>query len=256
MTKNPVFAERLKRAEHNVANRLKRRGAATSAPTKAFTDASPYHQRLAQFEAWRESDPYLSLAVLNNNKIGSGATSAAGVGEQNDEQLVRDLHAVKSDLIGKKVLALLRGAEDVHGDVENGGDVVNVFDQRVTSETASSVEQPSRRGSLGAMSLHTTESEESAVAVVKTGEDEDGGLGGEEGNEGGGSVRLSIMDGSLQPSTDTSVTEETSTAMTVSVDERNLSEYEAKLHRYSSKVKMEISERLRKPSGTYVSTLR
>lgn len=38
-----------------------------------------------------------------------------------------------------------------------------------------------------------------------------------------------------------------------SAEERELPEYEAKLHRYSSKARVEIMERLRRPSGVYNS---
>lgn len=243
MKKNPAFAERLRRAEHNIANRKRRRGAATAAPTKAFTDASPYHQRLAQFEAWRAGDPYLPPAVVNANPCG----------EENNRQLVRDLYEVRGDLIGKKVLSLLRGVEETHQ--SEGSETVNVFDSAAQSDVASLGHGSSVQDhhSTALVTLHS-ESDDSSVVQpgllledAKAGEPESK----TETAESAVGQGLTVATTSLQTSSATSVTEDTASALAaVSVDERSLEEYEAKLHRYSSKVRMEITERLRKPPGT------
>jgi hypothetical protein len=228
LKKHPAFAERLKRAEHNIANRKKRRGAAP-VPTKAFTDASPYHQRLAQFEAWRTGDPYLPPAAVNH----------CPCGDENNKQLVKDLHEVRGDLIGKKLMELLRGAEGSH---EEEGETVNVFDPHAATSETASLEAAASQLHSTALRLRAESEDSSVIAPVDS---------HMEGDEPLLAIAdASQLDSNLQTSENTSVTEDSSTVVTVSVDERNLSEYEAKLHRYSSKVRMEITERLRKPEGS------
>jgi hypothetical protein len=247
MCKNPVFADRLKRAELNIANRQKRRGAAT-APTKAFTDASPFHQRLARLEVWRDADPYLPPALLQKSPLG----------EENNSLLVKDLDAVKTDLIGRKLLTLLQGPEAVS---EQEADTVNVFDKRNTTESGSVVVSSSahsRRGSALAPVYAVSEDENSSVTSSLEAEERLDGDFGEQEDERSLSFPMlengteSSRRGSVTTESAASTTESSVTAISAAADERNLAEYEAKLHRYSSRVQMEISERLRKPPGTFL----
>jgi hypothetical protein len=246
MCKNPAFADRLKRAELNIANRQKRRAAAT-APTKAFTDASPFHQRLARLEMWRDADPYLPSALLQKSPLG----------EENNALLVKDLDAVKTDLIGRKLLTLLQGPEAVS---EMESDTINVFDKRNSMESGSVVVSSSahsRRGSALAPVYAASEDENSSVASLEAEERLDGEFGEQEderslpfpmlGNSTESSRRGSVAAESVASTTESSIT-----AISAAADERNLAEYEAKLHRYSSKVQMEIAERLRKPPGMFL----
>jgi hypothetical protein len=246
MCKNPAFADRLKRAELNIANRQKRRGA-TTAPTKAFTDASPFHQRLARLEMWRDADPHLPQAFLQKSPLG----------EENNALLVKDLDAVKTDLIGRKLLTLLQGPEAAN---EQESDTINVFDKRNITDSGSVVVSTtghSRRGSALATHYGASEDENSSVASLEAEERLDFDAGE---NEDERSLPFPTLEngtessrrGSMAADSVASTTESSISASSAAADERNLAEYEAKLHRYSSKVQMEISERLRKPSGTSI----
>jgi hypothetical protein len=152
--------------------------------------------------------------------------------------LVKDLQEVRGDLIGKKLMELLRGAEGTH---EEEGETVNVFDLRAATSETASLEPTASQLQSAALRLRSESEDSSVIAPVDVHTEGDEPL-----------LRIadaSQLDSSLQTSENTSVTEESSTVVTVSVDEQNLAEYEAKLHRYSSKVRMEITERLRKPEG-------
>lgn len=187
MSKNTAFVERLKRAEHNAATRQKRRGAAThtthaAVPSKAFMENSPFHQRRARLEEWFANDAYISPAALFRGPLESEVNA----------QLLKDLHAVKNDLLGGKLLRLLLGPEAAGGDLAE--DSINVFG------TSSQHEAPAAGPYAHSPDLRS--SSPSAVAVVGS-----------------------------------------------SPEERELPEYEAKLHRYSTKTRVEIMERLRRPTG-------
>jgi hypothetical protein len=153
--------------------------------------------------------------------------------------LVKDLQEVRGDLIGKKLMELLRGAEGTH---EEEGETVNVFDLRAATSETASLEPTASQLQSAALRLRAESEDSSVIAPVDS---------HMEGDEPLLAIAdASQLDSNLQTSENTSVTEDSSTVVTVSVDERNLSEYEAKLHRYSSKVRMEITERLRKPEGS------
>ena len=165
MKRNPAFSDRLQRAEKNIANRLKRRGATTTAPTKAFTEASPYHQHLVKLEHWRASDPYLPQKIVKLNPAG----------DENNIQLVKDISGVKSDLIGKKLLSLLRGVEEGSGDHDEAqlGEVVNVYENNSRERTESSSATVSHTES--ALMRVRSQSEDSASVVFPPEQSENNG---------------------------------------------------------------------------------
>ena len=193
LNKNLAFADRLRRAELNLENRKKRRGATTTtttaAPTKAFMDASPYHQRLAKLQQWRVKDPHLPTVLLQQQQTEEENSPQS---EEVNRQYIQDIYHLRSDLIGPKLITLLQGAEAVY-DAEK--DSINIFAENYTSTTES----------------NQSVSESKTLESIDTHSEDDNFCDEEE------------------------------------VEEEKLSEYEAKLHRYSRKVRMEIMDRLRQP---------
>lgn len=187
LSKNTAFVERLKRAEHNIATRQKRRGAAVTAqpnaavPSKAFMENSAFHQRVARMEQWYSADPYISQAALQISPLSDAVNNL----------LIRDMQEMHDELLGRKLMRLMLGPEAA--DEEGDPNTINIFDNKPDLTTSSS-------------------------------------LGDDDLGDGTSQLRMGA-----------------------NALERSLPEYEAKLHRYSSKARVEITERLRRPPGTFTT---
>ena len=196
---------------------------ASVVPSKAALEHSVPHQRRLRLQEWFTSDPHISPAAL----IRGGP-----LGEELNSALVKDLHAEHHNFIGGKLMRLLLGpeagdpAEDSVNIYGAGGASAGVAGQDSTQMTHNAPhsggwDDQSRRASTNTHTNTRTSSIASAGSTATTGTNAAG---------------LHVLVGS-------------------SAEEQGLLEYEAKLHRYSSKARVEIMERLRRPFGKFAFIL-
>jgi len=137
------------------------------------------------------------------------------LGDEVNAALLKDIHSVHGDLLGGKIMRLLLGPEA--GDPAE--DTVNVFDGT----------HQAHGQARHLPSIQSAAQSRSASVDTRTSSITSAGTAGVHGGLPG------ITVGS-------------------SAEERELPEYEAKLHRYCSKARVEIMERLRRPAGEFCCT--